>query len=366
MISLRNVLRAPARSFMTALGVSAGVALLVAVMAITRDVRKQVGGTISNYSMEVAVYERRATSAFSSRMSPAQMDELKQQYGASLSPLVIGTHNEAWSAYALILGVPPELRRRIALTAGAPLEEGSGDVMIGEVAAQRLERRPGELLSLDGRDVRISGVYRTGSRLFDGAIMLDIPHAQRVLTREGAEVQYTMALLKSDDKTAADALIQDINQRFPSLKAIPGTEFAGALRLLRVVDAFVRTLAVIAIVGTILVVTNTFLMAIAQRTREIGILMAVGWTPWLVLRMLFVESLVLCLTGAALGNGLALLLLRVLNELDSIGFGWIPIDYPLTVTAGSLLMAVSVALVALAWPAVILYRMQPLAALRHE
>lgn len=366
MISLRNVLRAPARSFMTALGVAAGVALLVAVTAITIDVRQQVGGTITNYSMEVAVYERRATSAFSSRMSPAQMEELQTRYGASLSPLVIGTHNEPWSAYALVLGVPPDLRRRIALTAGAPLEEGSGEAMIGEVAARRLELRPGQHLSIDGRQVRISGIFRTGSRLFDGAVMLDIPHAQRVLAREGAEVQYTMALLRGDDRTAAADLIKDINQRYPSLKAIPGTEFAGALRLLRVVDAFVRTLAVVAMVGTILVVTNTFLMAIAQRTREIGILMAVGWTPWLVLRMLFAESLVLCVTGAALGNLFALILLRVVNSLDSIGFGWIPIRYPLSVTGGSLLMAVSVALVALAWPAVILYRLQPLAALRHE
>lgn len=46
--------------------------------------------------------------------------------------------------------------------------------------------------------------------------------------------------------------------------------------------------------GTCLVVSNTLLMAIAERTREIGILTALGWTPWLVLRMPLAESLVLC------------------------------------------------------------------------
>jgi putative ABC transport system permease protein len=144
------------------------------------------------------------------------------------------------------------------------------------------------------------------------------------------------------------------------LRAIPGTEFAGSLRLMKVVDAFITTISVVALVGTGLVVTNTLLMAIAERTREIGILMTVGWTPWLVLRMLLAESLVLCTAGAVLGNGFALLLLRVVNGLESVGFGWIPVRYPLSLAAMSLVMALAIALVALLWPAVVVFRMQPL------
>ena len=62
----------------------------------------------------------------------------------------------------------------------------------------------------------------------------------------------------------------------------------------------------------------------------------------------------------------ALGLLRVVNSLESVGFGWIPIRFPLSLTATSLLMALSVAVVSLLWPALVLYRMQPLTALRHE
>ena len=107
-------------------------------------------------------------------------------------------------------------------------------------------------------------------------------------------------------------------------------------------------------------------MAIAERTREIGILMTVGWTPWLVLRMLFAESLTLCAVGAAVGNAFALVLLRIVNGMESVGFGWIPLRYPLSLAVVSFGMALGVALVSLAWPAVVLYRLQPLTALRHE
>ena len=67
MIFLRNVLRAPARSLMTALGIAVGVALFVAITAITLDLQSQIDGATSTYNLEVVVYERRATSPFSSR-----------------------------------------------------------------------------------------------------------------------------------------------------------------------------------------------------------------------------------------------------------------------------------------------------------
>lgn len=366
MIFLRNVLRAPARSLMTALGIAAGVALFVAITAITLDLRQQIDGVAGAYQLEVIVYERRATSPMSSRIGAPQMAELQARYGSALSPLVIGTLNEKWNAYALVLGVTPEFLHSMALSSGAHFATGSGEVMIGEIAMQKLALQPGQSVALDGRPVRISGVFRTGSRMLDGGIMMDLAQAQAMLAREGAEPQYTLALLRSGQQVAAAALINEINRLYPSLKAIAGTEFSGSMRLLRVIEAFVTTISVVALVATCLVVSNTLLMAIAERTREIGILMTVGWTPWLVLRMLLAESLMLCAAGAAVGNAFALVLLRVVNSMESVGFGWIPLRYPLSLAAVSFGMALGIALISLAWPAVVLYRMQPLAALRHE
>src|SRR5450830_830978 len=366
MIFLRNVLRAPARSLMTALGIAAGLALFVAITAITLDLREQIEGAADTYKLEIVVYERRATSPLSSHIGMPQMADLRARYGTALSPLVIGSLNEKWNPYALVVGVTPEFLRSIPLTAGEHYAEGSGDAMVGEIATQKLAVQPGQHVTLDGRPVRISGVFRSGSRMLDGGIMTGIAQAQAMLTREGAEPQYTLALLRSGQRGTAATLISEINRLYPSLKAIPGTEFSGSLRLLRVIEAFVTTISVVALVGTCLVVSNTLLMAIAERTREIGILMTVGWTPWLVLRMLFAESLVLCAVGAAVGNALSLILLRVLNSMESVGFGWIPLRYPLTLAAVSLGMALGIALISLLWPAVVLYRLQPLTALRHE
>jgi ABC-type antimicrobial peptide transport system permease subunit len=74
----------------------------------------------------------------------------------------------------------------------------------------------------------------------------------------------------------------------------------------------------------------------------------------------------LCLAGAVAGNALALVFLRLLNGLESVGFGWIPTRFQPSVAGASFVMAVGVAVAALAWPALVVHRMHPLTALRHE
>lgn len=366
MTALRNILRAPLRSLMTVLGIAGGVALFVAISAIVADLQQQIAGAVAAYNLEIVVYEKRATSPFSSRIGVAQMDALREGYGRALTPVVVGTANEKWNAYAMVIGVEPAFAQRIPLVAGERFTAGSGEVMLGEINAQRLNLRPGGQIELDGQQRTVSGIYRTGSRLFDGGLMADIGAVQKILAPTGAAGNFTLALLRAEGGAGRGRMIAEIGERFPALRAVAGTEFAGALRLLKVVDAFSRTISVIALAGACLVVTNTLLMAIAERTREIGILMTVGWTPWRVLRMLAAESAVLCALGVVAGNALALALLQVVNRLDSVGFGWVPVRLGAAVIGESIAATTLVALLALAWPAAVLWRVQPLAALRHE
>lgn len=366
MIFLRNVLRARARSLMTVFGLAAGVGLFVSIHAIVDDIERQIAGVAHAYSLEVLIQERRATSPFDSRIGVAQMRELQARFGAAVSPVVIANFIERWNPYVLVIGVPAEFMRQTSLVAGAQVVAETGEALLGEIASQQLRLGPGQSVTVAGRELRISGIFRTGSRALDGGVMTGIAQAQQLAAREGSEPGYSLALVRSANPEDAARMIAAVEREFPTLKAVPGTEFAGSLRLMRVLQAFVNTILAVALAGTLLVVTNTLLMAIAERTREIGILMTVGWTPWLVLRMLLAESVLLCVIGAALGNVFALALLRVLNGIESIGFGWLPLQFPWSLTAQSFAVALGVGVVALAWPAVIVFRLQPLSALRHE
>lgn len=365
MIFLRNLLRAPARSLMTVLGLGVGLGLFLGIAAIATDLNQQIAGTAAAYSLEVVVHERRTTSPISSRISPAQMARLQERLGPGVMPLVIGTLKERWNPYALIIGAPDAFVRRTPMTAGVH-PASAREVALGEIAAQRMGLGPGATLTLDAHELTVSGIFRTGSRMLDGGVMTGIEQAQVALKRPEDEPFFSMALVQTGGQIAVDDVIRRVDAEFPQLRALRGTEFSGSLRLMRVVEAFVTTISVIALIGTGLILANTLVMALSERTREIGILMAIGWTPWLILRMLMAESLVLCLAGSAVGIGFALLLLRVLNRIEAIGFGWIPIGFEPLLALQATLMALAIGVLALLWPAVVVFRMQPLAALRHE
>ncbi|MBI5256739.1 MAG: ABC transporter permease [Burkholderiales bacterium] len=366
MIFLRNVLRARGRSLMTVIGIASGIALFTAITAITTDLQSQIDGAVASYRAEIVISERRATSPMSSRVAGPVMDQLVAEYGDDLAPLLMGTLNEPWNPYALVVGADARFVRRIPLVRGEAFAAGQAEMLIGELGAQRLGLVPGQTVQVGGRAVRITGIFRTGSRIFDSALLADLDHARRLLARDGAANHYTLAALHVGSGRSPDEVMRQINARHPSLRAVPGTELSGSLRLIRIVRAFVGTISVIAVFGTCVVLTNTLLMAVAERTREIGILMTVGWTPLMVMRMLLAESLLLCAAGALLGDVFAVGILHAVNRLPSLGFGWIPVDLSLPLVGLSLLMALGVALLALLWPAVVVLRLQPLAALRHE
>lgn len=366
MIFLRNVLRARGRSLMTVIGIASGIALFTAITAITSDLQAQIDGAVASYRVEIVVSERRATSPMSSRVPGNVMDQLVAEFGEDLAPLLMGTLNEPWNPYALVVGAGATFVRRVPLVRGEPFSAGRAEMVIGELGAQRLGLQPGQTVQVGGRDYRITGVFRSGSRIFDSALLTDLPEARRLLARDGTASHYTLAALHVAGSRSSDEVIRHINARYPGLRAVSGTELSGSLRLIRIVRAFVGTISLIAVFGTCVVLTNTLLMAVAERTREIGILMTVGWTPWMVMRMLLAESVLMCLLGALLGDVFAVGILHAVNNLPSVGFGWIPVDLSPQLVGLSLLMAVGVAVLALLWPAVVVMRMQPLAALRHE
>lgn len=366
MIFLRNVLRARLRSLMTVLGMACGVALFTTIMAISADLQAQIDGVSASYRVELVVMERRASSPVSSRITPGQMAALQADHGDDLAPLVIGTLHEAWNPYALLVGAEPGFLQRVPLVQGAPLAPGAPEVLVGEMAAQRLGLTPGQSVSLGGQARRVAGVFRSGSRLFDSGMLLHTAQAQELLFRDGRPPHYSVAALHVAGPRSPAAVVADLQARHPQLRALPGAELSGALRLVRVVKAFVGTMAAISVVGTVVVLLNTLLMAVAERTREIGILMAVGWSPWRVLRLLAAESLVLAVPGALLGDALALGVLNTVNHLPSVGFGWFPVSLTPQAVGLSLLTTLGVALLALVWPAWVVLRLQPLVALRHE
>lgn len=363
MIFIRNLLRNKSRCLLTLLGVAAGMAFYLSITAITNNLTRELTDVLSSYSSEITILSKRATSSFSSRIKRKDYAELQKIFGDAISPLVIGSLREDWNPYAMVLGASNWKTSQFGLIDGRFPLQGKQEVVIGTLLANQLGIGVADKLTLAGTEYSIAGINSIGSRVIDGAVFMNLEEAQQLFARDH---QINIALVHVKKIENIEQVVQQINTQFPRLKAIRSANFVRNSRLFIVATSCSQAVAVISFIGTCLIVTNTMLMSVGERTKEIGILMAIGWRPYLVLRMLFAETLTICLLGVFLGNLLAIALLHILNNSKAIGFGWIPTTLPFSSIASSLGIALLLGCSAIIWPAVVIYRLTPLEALRHE
>jgi len=123
--------------------------------------------------------------------------------------------------------------------------------------------------------------------------------------------------------------------------------------------------SVIALVIGAVGVLNTMIMSVFERTREIGILRAIGWRKTRVVRLILFESILLSIIGAVLGIVAAVLLTRALTWWPMVN-GLIRGDVAPVVMIQGFFIALAVGLIGGAYPAYRGAQLLPTEALRHE
>ena len=131
-----------------------------------------------------------------------------------------------------------------------------------------------------------------------------------------------MAFIQVKEGKSPDEILEKINQHFPELSATHSGNLIGQIRFIKVVETSARTISIISFIACCIIVMNTFMMAVTERTKEIGILRAVGWSRWMVARNIVFEAMGICLLGGILGNLVGLVQLWIFSQVNPEGLGW--------------------------------------------
>jgi putative ABC transport system permease protein len=108
-------------------------------------------------------------------------------------------------------------------------------------------------------------------------------------------------------------------------------------------------------------------MAVSERTKEIGILMAIGWSRSRIMRTIIWESLVICFIGGLVGNLMSLALLWGLQFVHPAGvWVWASVSGVPRIILISMGVSLLLGLLSSLYPAFLSTRLLPAEALRHE
>ena len=290
----------------------------------------------------------------------------------AVSPVISGPafarRGEARESVALV-GIDAVRYQRIIpiaddIVAGA-FRIGAGDAVIGSQLARDLGLRAGDKLRLDGgqgRDsvVNVAGIFELGVRELDARyVYLDMKQAQSLLDLPGAA---TLIDVTVDDIFAAQEVAGRIS-RLTGLKAESWMESNSQLmNALRSQSLSTQMISVFVALSVALGIASVLSVSVVQRTREIGILRAMGTTRRQMLRVFLTQGALFGLAGSLLGGAAGHGLVGAFNTFGPKLF-YIPVD-PWLLPAAALLATVT-GVVSAAIPARRAAALDPVEAIRH-
>ena len=290
----------------------------------------------------------------------------------AVSPLISGPafarRGAALESVALVGIDPPRYQRIIPIQddiVDGVFRIGAGDAVIGKQLANDLGMRAGDKLRLDGGQgresvVNVAGIFELGVRELDARyVYLDMKQAQSLLDLPGAA---TVIDLTVDDIFAAREIAARL-ARLTGLKVESWMDTnAQLMNALRSQSLSTRMISTFVALSVALGIASVLSVSVVQRTREIGILRAMGTTRGQMLRVFLVQGALLGLAGSLLGGAAGYGLVGAFNTFGPKLFT-IPVD-PWLLAAAAALATVTGVLSA-AVPARRAAALDPVEAIRH-
>ncbi|HEV3119585.1 MAG TPA: ABC transporter permease [Gemmataceae bacterium] len=246
------------------------------------------------------------------------------------------------------------------------LGEGLARLLARDVQKERLEA--GEVFDLGPRRWVVTGVMQSAGSTFDSEAWAKRSIVGPMFGKE----QLTTVVVRTKDASSATSVSEDLRTNYrPPISAQPETEYYEKLsQTNKQFTIAIYFVTVIMAFGGVFGVMNTMFAAIAQRTKDIGVLRILGFARWQLVVSFFLETLSIALVGGLIGAGLGTIAdgWSATSILSSGGGGGKTVVLKLVVDANTLAIGVLFAMIMGALggvvPALSAMRLRPLESLR--
>jgi putative ABC transport system permease protein len=365
----KNLWRRRLRTLLTLCGIGMAIGAFVALVGFSRSFEHQWALLYSSAGTDIAVVDKNFMNSSVNQSLQAKVSAVPLVDRAE--PMIFNIMDVTPDVNALMFGWLDDSYEFNALTfsSGTRFQNGKPEVILGEMLAKNLNKKVGDTLQLQGSPFTVTGIYHGGTALELGAIIMPLDQLQQLSSLQGKVTGFHVKLKPAPAGETPDHYIKraqaEIEAALPGLNAQPAADRAVNNQFVSLAHAVAWGTSGIALLMGILGIANTMAMSVFERTREIGILRAIGWKAWRVLLLIQVEATVLGFVGGFIGIGFGWITLRVLSTLPQTA-GVVSTSLSWDHIVEALVISVLSGLIAGAYPAWRGAHLSPVEALHHE
>ena len=364
-LTFRNLWRRRSRSLLTIGGIAIGVGFIVSLGAMADGMLREMSAYVGGGGAQlVAVQQGVADMGYSVIEERVGRAIAAMPQVEDVSGTVWGVSTGADQPMLFMIGaeMKSHVLNRYHILEGTSIRR-RGETLLGKTAADTLEKRVGDVMSLPGGVYRVVGIFETGVAYEDNAAVIALEDDQSEF-QQPRQVSLYQITVKDFDQV--ETVRRQIEDRFAEDVSVSmAAEFVENSADFQNFQAMLGALFAMALVVGGVVVTNTMVMAVMERTREIGTLRALGWRQSRILWLILSESLLLSLLAAGAGILAGIGLNSLLATISGVG-GLLAAHYSLRIFVQAVVVSLLLGLAGGLYPAWHASRLRPVEALRYE
>jgi putative ABC transport system permease protein len=364
-LALRNLKRRPARSILTALGVALAVGSFITLYGLSRSVHQNVQQSFDEHGADLTVRRRGIAEPFGGTIPEATIAQIAKIPGvAAVSGELVSLAATERDDHVIAAGWAEDsfFWQHVPLQEGRVLRAGERKVaLLGNDIARALEKRLGDEIVILDEWFQIVGITAYTSIINRNEVIVPLADLQEISFRPGAVTFLSIKLAHPEQP----ADVERISKAIEAAGELSATRSDAIFRndsLLGLLHAVSISMAWIALLMGVLMVLNTLLMAVLERTREMGILSAIGWSKERIMAALVIEGFILSAIGSAAGVGIGVVGSQLLSAIPAIG-RYVAVRPTSALVAATAVAAIALGVLGSLYPAWLATRQSPAIAL---
>ncbi len=368
---IKNPFRNKSRALLAIIGIGIGIATIVALGGITDGLIASAEDTLHSGGTDITITgssseTNQATLFGTTALSEDWVDLIKNESGVTEAVGVYSTTIPSDGSMMSLIGIKPTDVKfaELNIKEGTLFSDGDAkEVIAGKVVADNKNVSVGDELKVGGETFKVVGIFESGNSNQDMSYFMTLNNLQTLVDDEG---NISSVFVKVDPSVDAEDVGNSLENKYgDNITVITSlSDLSMAKSMIDMLNGVSFGISLLAIVIGGIGIINTMLMSVLERTREIGVLKAVGWPDRKILLMIICESIVLTVTAAIAGTILGIIGVELFMQLNILG-GMTAIFTAETIVE-AFIIAIIVGVIGGIFPAIKATKLPPTEALRYE